>query len=530
MPHFEITTLDIVIVLSYILGTRIVLGWYAAVKARNAGAEGYFLAGRDLRWPIIGLSFYVANMSGSTFVALPASAYYAGIGVYNYEWIPALILVFFIIFVLPHYLRTQVYTVPQFLERRYSRGIRLGFSAFLLAANIFIDAAAALYAGAIIVQTLYPDIPVWLTVSIASLLAGAYIVAGGLRAVVLNDVIQAVMIIIGGAVIAILAIQHVPSWDFVLQHTPPQKLSLVRPADDALMPWPGIFSGVLVIGIYFWCMNQFVMQRALAARSLDHGRWGALFAAFLKLPNLFLLVLPGIIAIQLYPDLKSPDLVFPTLAFDLLPPGWRGLMLASLGAAILSSLEAILNSASTLFTMDFVRTLYPGTSDRDLVRTGKWATLLFMVAAAAWAPQIAYFPTLWQYLQSILSYVTPPIVAIFLLGLFWPRGNRQGAAWTLAVCLPLGICGWIANEILHLTSLQYLYACGLMFLLSCLLFVLISLMNPAPDRETIRDTLWHGVGAQTASRPATATPPWKDYRYLSALLLLLTCLIVATWW
>jgi SSS family solute:Na+ symporter len=405
----------------------------------------------------------------------------------------------------------------------------LGFSAFLLAANIFIDAAAALYAGAIIVQTLYPEIPVWLTVSIASLLAGAYIVAGGLRAVVLNDVIQAVMIIIGGAVVAVLALHQVPSWESVVQQVPPEKLSLIRPANDPVMPWPGILSGVLVIGIYFWCMNQFVMQRALAARNLDHGRWGALFAAFLKLPNLFLLVLPGIIAIRLYPDLASPDLVFPTLAFDLLPPGWRGLMLASLGAAILSSLEAILNSASTLFTMDFVKTLYPDTSDRDLVRTGKWATLFFMVAAAAWAPQIAYFPTLWTYLQSILSYVTPPTVAIFLLGLFWSRGNRHGAAWTLILGLSLGIAGWVANEILHVTKLQYLYACGMLFLLSCLVFIAVSLLTPAPDPETIRDTLWRSGYAEAGSRPSK-TSPWNDYRYLSAVLLLLTCVIVAIWW
>ena len=158
-------------------------------------------------------------------------------------------------------------------------------------------------------------------------------------------------------------------------------------------------------------------------------------------------------------------------------------MLAYLGAAILSSLEAILNSASTPFTMDFVKTLYPDASDRELVRTGKWATLFFMVAAAAWAPQIAYFPNLWTYLQSILSYVTPPTVAIFLLGLFWPRGNRHGAAWTLLLALPLGIAGWVANEILHITKLQYLYAGGMMFLLCCLVFIAVSLLTPPPIRK-----------------------------------------------
>jgi SSS family solute:Na+ symporter len=529
LPQFAISNIDIAIVVIYILGTRLIIGWYAAVKTRNADTESYFLAGRNMTWPIIGLSFYVANMSGSTFIALPASGYYSGISVYHYEWLPAAILVFFAIFILPHYLHSRIFTVPQFLEQRFSRRVRTGFTLFLLIANIFIDAAAALYAGSIILQTLFPQISIWITVSFIALLAGVYTFFGGLRAVVMNDVIQAVMILTGGSIIAYLAFQEIPSWSAASSMIAPEKLSLFRPVNDPVMPWPGIFSGVLVIGIYFWCMNQFIIQRALAAKSLNHARWGALFAGALKLPNLFLLILPGVIATQLYPDLERPDMVFPILAFDLLPVGWRGVMLAALTAAILSSLEAILNSAATLLTMDIVKPARPRLSEHALVKIGKTATLAFMVIAALWAPQINRFPTLWQYLQSILSYVTPPVVAIFLLGLFWKRGNATGAEYTLILGSATGIIGWIMNEILHITGLQYLYAGGLMFLLSCAIFFTASLLSPAPSPAKVRHTVWQCRHWKNDSEALTGTSIFTNYRYLSIGLLVITAVILIIW-
>ncbi|MGB5351873.1 MAG: hypothetical protein WBN10_19845, partial [Polyangiales bacterium] len=176
------------------------------------------------------------------------------------------------------------------------------------------------------------------------------------------------------------------------------------------MPWPGI-AGVFIVGMYFWCTNQFIIQRALGAQTLDDGRWGALFAGLLKLPHLFTLILPGVFATVLYPGLENPDMVFPMLAFDLLPIGLRGFMLAVLAAAMLSSLESILHSASTLFTMDFVQTARPDMDSQQLARWGRGAIVVFMIFAVVWTPQISRFPTLWQYRQSILSYLTPPVVA-----------------------------------------------------------------------------------------------------------------------
>jgi SSS family solute:Na+ symporter len=537
MPSLTVTSLDVAILLAYVLGSRLFFGWYIVRKRRSGSAEEYFLGGRNIPWGIVGLSFYVSNMSGSTFVGLPGSGYLNGIAVYHYEWLPALILVFFAIFLLPRYLAARVYTAPQFLEKRFGRPSKKVFSAFLLLANIFIDAAAALFAGAMVFQVLFPGVPLWLTVLLASLVAGLYIVFGGLDAVVLNDAVQALLIMVGGTLIAWLTFKEIPSWDAVKAATDPGALHLMQPVSDPTLPWPGVFSGVLVVGIYFWCTNQFVIQRALGARSLDHGRWGALLAGFLKLPNLFILILPGVMAVLLYPGLERPDMVFPLLAFDLLPIGLRGLMLAALAAAILSSLEAILNSASTLFTMDFVKDAWPHLPEKRLVRVGQVATLAFMFLSALWAPQITHFPNLWQYLQSILSYVTPPVVAVFLGGIFWARGTAQAGFWTLVSGIPLGVAGWVGNEILGLLDIQFLYASGIMFVLSVALFVGVSLVTDPPELSRLEGLVWRrAIRADSArdlrpGEPALPPAPWyTDFRILSVGLLLAAGAVVVWWW
>ncbi len=530
MTEFYISKIDIAILVAYVLGVRVFFGWAVSRRIRDKGSEGYFLGGRRLTWPLIGLSFYVSNMSGSTFVALPGSAYHYGIGAYNYEWMPALILVVFAIFMLPIFLRNRVVTAPEYLERRFDGWSRVLFSAFLLAANIFIDAAAALYAGATVMTVLFPGVPLWVIVAAAALVAGLYILIGGLEAVVLNDTLQAALIIVGGTVIGAMTLARIPSWEAVRTAAPPNALHLGLPANDPVMPWPGLVTGVLVVGLYFWCTNQFMIQRALGARSLDHGRWGAIFAGALKLPNLFILILPGVMATALYPRLERPDLVFPTLAFDLLPVGFRGLILAALAAAILSSLESIYNSASTLFTFDFAARARPGMSDEQLVRTGRWATVAFMVLSAAWAPQISRFPTLWQYLQSVLSYITPPVVAVFLFGMLWRRATPPAAAVTLAVGLPIGLLGWVVNEIAEVLSIQYLYASGVIFTVSCALMVGVSLVTRPAGEERLGGTVWNRSIWKEDLRALEGAPWYRNWMVLSALLLSATAVIVAWWW
>jgi len=530
MPALTVTTLDLAILISYVLGSRLIFGWYIARKRKQGDAEAYFLGGRNINWVFIGLSFYVSNMSGSTFVGLPGSGYLNGIAVYHYEWLPVVILIVFVTFILPFYLQSRVFTAPQFLEKRYDHRAKLIFSGFLLLANIFIDAAAALYAGAMVMQVLFPAIPLWQTVAVTALIAGVYIFFGGLDAVVLNDTVQALLILVGGTVIAVMTFNRLASWQAFKQAVAPAQLSLIQPASDAVLPWPGIFTGVLIVGLYFWCTNQFIIQRALGARSLEHGRRGSLLAGLLKLPNLFILILPGVMAQSLYHDLDNPDLVFPLLAFDLLPIGLRGLMLAALAAAILSSLESIFNSAATLFTMDFVKHFHPRLSETALVRTGRAATIGFMILAALWAPQIARFPSLWQYLQSILSYITPPVVVIFILGIFWRRGTAAAATLTLAAGIPAGLLGWVLIEIAAVYQFQFLYACGLMTLISSLVFVATSLLTAGPVHSRITPLMWNPAYWRSESRQLENLAWYRNYRYQAAGLLGIALIIVAAWW
>lgn len=530
MPSLTVTPIDLAILITYVLGSRIIFGWYIARRRRQGDSEAYFLGGRNLHWVFIGLSFYVSNMSGSTFVGLPGSGYLNGIAVYHYEWLPVVILIVFITFVLPFYLEARVFTAPQFLEKRFDHRAKLIFSGFLLLANIFIDAAAALYAGAMVLQVLFPDIPLWQIVAMASLIAGLYIFFGGLDAVVLNDTVQALLILIGATAIAVIAYSHLPSWSAMQEAVPSQDLRLINSINDPVLPWPGIITGVLIVGFYFWCTNQFVIQRALGARSLEHGRRGALLAGLLKLPNLFILILPGVMARRLYPDLGNPDMIFPMLAFDLLPVGVRGIMLAALAAAILSSLESIFNSAATLFTMDFVKHFRPQLSEPHLVKTGRIATIGFMVLSTFWAPQIARFPSLWQYLQSILAYITPPVVVVFILGIFWRRGTAAAAFATLAAGVPIGVSGWYLNEIANVYQIQFLYACGLMTVLSSLIFITVSLISSRPSQAQVAPLTWNRVHWQAESTHLRKIPWYRNYRYQSAGLLAISAVIVAMWW
>lgn len=445
---------------------------------------------------------------------------------------PVFILIFFGFFVLPFYMRSRVYTAPEFLEKRYDRNSQLALSGFTIFVTIFIDAAAGLYGVGILVQTLYPGIPIWVTVAGAAVIAGAYIFVGGLEAVVLNDVLQASLILVGATVIAVAAYIKIPSWSAVREANPESAFHLIQPASDDTLPWPGLFTGVLIIGLYYWCFNQYVVQRAMAARDIDHGRWGPLLAALLKLPNLFILILAGLMATVLYPNLENPDQAFPTLAFDLLPIGLRGLMLASIAAALLSTLEAMLNSSSTLVTMDFVKTFRPETSDRALTNIGRFVTLGFMVLAAVWAPQVERFPTLWQYLQSAYGFVTPPIVAVFLMGIFWRRTNRYGAFTALMVGVPLGVVGFIVTQIdaIRLFELQFLYASGLIFLVSCLIAAVVSLATPAPPEEKVDDLTWRRTLWRQESEELRGKPWYQNYRYLTVALVLVTLPILIWWW
>jgi solute:Na+ symporter, SSS family len=525
-PDFTVGPLDLTVIIVYLVASRIIPLWLGARAKKkstkeSSETESYFLGGRNFIWPFVGLSLVATNMSGATFVGLAGGAYNQGISIFAYEWMTTVILAVFIFFILPFYLRSGVFTLPEFLEKRFDRRSRMAFAGFNLFANMFIDMAAALFAGAIVVQTLYPEVPIWVAVAALAILAAIYTVVGGLGAVMISDSIQATVTILGGLIVFIATWRAIPSWDAVYDTAGDDKMSLILPADNPDLPWPGLITGVLIIGLYYWTTNQLVVQRTLGARSLDHGRWGALMAGFIKLTFLFLFILPGVMALTLY-DLDNPDTVFPTLVFDLLPAGLSGLIVAAVIAAITSTVDSILNSASTIVTMDFVKTFKPQTTDRSLVLIGRIATVVALVVAIIWAPFIAQFDTLYNYLQSVLSYLVPPVVAVFLMGIGWKRVNATAAFLTLVILQPLGVIAFIFIEVNEVIELQFLYASGIGFATALVMLTVISIVGKTPDLEKTDELTWKRKYWKEETDTLRGTPVWANYRVLTGIMLAAT--------
>jgi solute:Na+ symporter, SSS family len=533
MPDFSLHLIDIIVIVIYII---VIVGIGIWVSRSTDDTEDYFLAGRSLTWSLIGFSLVASNMSSTSLIGMAGSAYGTGVSVFNYEWMAAIVLIFFTIFLLPLLLKSQVFTMPEFLERRFDSRSRYYFSGFTILGNIFIDTAGALYAGALVIFLLYPSVPFALSVIILALLAGAYTILGGLKAVVYTDTIQAVLLMLGAVLISALAFGKVGSWEVVTSSVDAGMLSLIQPASDEFLPWPGLLFGIPLLGFYFWCTNQFMVQRVLGAKSLDHGRWGALFAGFLKLPVIFIMVLPGIFALILYPELPSmegftPDLIFPVLLFDLLPIGLRGLILVALIAAIMSSIDSTLNSASTLVTMDFAKPLKPEWNDRQLLLAGRVTTFVFMIVAAAWAPMITNFPSLWQYLQSILAYQSPPFVAAFLVGIFWAGANRQSAFWGLVGGHVVSACLFFAIMVFGVIDIHFLYVAPILFVVSIVLMVLISLTTKTKQEYSdIEDFLWTAESYKKETIELAEKPWYQNYRIQSVIILVITGVILYMFW
>lgn len=529
MPEFELALLDVVMVAVYVLAI-VGIGFY--VSGHQKSTDDYFLAGRSLTWSIIGFSLFATNISTSSLVGMAGDAYAYGIAVYNYEWMAVVVLILFALFFLPFYLRSEVFTMPEFLERRYDARARYYFSAVTIAGNILIDTAGSLYAGALVIQILVPSFPVWQGIVILAVLSGLYTITGGLKAVVYTDMIQAVLLIGASTVVSIVAFVQVGSWEAVTDVTPPDMLSLIQPIDDPVLPWPGLLTGVFLLGFYFWGTNQFVVQRTLAAKNLQHGRRGALFAALLKLPVLFIMVLPGTFARVLYgPEvLMQADKVLPMMLFDLLPIGIRGLVLAALVAAIMSSVDSTLNAASTLVTMDFVKKLNPDASNRLLVIVGRSATGIFVLLAAIWAPLIVNFSSLWQYLQTVLAYLSPPVVACFVLGLFWPRANRHGAFAALVVGHVIAGMLALAEWQIPGFGIHFLYVPPLLVTISAGVLIGVSLSGTAPDAETVDKYTWNLSYIERELSHARQQPWYQNFFVQSGLLLLLTASILVLFW
>jgi SSS family solute:Na+ symporter len=422
------------------------IGFYHSRRERTA--SNYFLAGHSVGWFAVGTSLFATNISSEHFIGLAGSGAATGLAVGCYEWSASFCLLLLGWLFVPYYLKSGVYTMPEFLERRFSPGCRWYLTGISIVAYIFTKISVSLFAGGILIR----EIVGWDYMTSAILLVvatGVYTVIGGLAAVIYTDVFQAILLLLGAVVITAIGLDQAGGFAALQASLPPDYFHMIKPATDGTYPWPGTIFGTLILGTWYWCTDQVIVQKTLAAANASEARKGAFFCAALKILPVFILILPGLIAKVLYPAEVTGDNAYPLLVMRLMPPGLRGLMIAALLAALMSSLSSVFNSCSTLITMDVYKKLRPAASERQLVNVGRWSTVAIVAASIFWIPFIKNLNSeVYQYLQSVQSYIGAPITATFVTGILWRGATPQAALVTLIVGGLIGAARF-AMDVLH---------------------------------------------------------------------------------
>ncbi len=475
-------------------------------KAARSGGEqdegAYFLAARTLKWPIIGLSLFSTNISTVHIVGLAEQGYKTGMAYANFELAAIFTLVMLAVFFVPFYLRSHVTTLPDFLEKRFCRKSR-DFLAFIsIISAIFIHIGVSLYAGGAVINALMgwstALSALFPTMIVIALATGLYVVVGGLLAVTLTDAIQTTTLLIGSTIITIFAFNKLGDWQTLQATVGPNMLSVIRDGNDfSGLPWHAVLVGYPVIGIWYWCTDQTIVQRVLGAKNEEHGKAGALFAAFLKLLPMFLFVLPGLLCLALInkgllPELADSKEAFAHMVVNLLPSGLRGLIVAALMAALMGTIAGALNSIATLFSFDLYKRFRPETSNKKLVRIGRIATVTSVVLAILWSPIIGQFDTIFQAIVAMICYVAPPITAVFMVGIFWKRATAKAAVITLWSGFTMGMIVFGLELAKKHTGwpLGSMHASGILCGICILIMIIVSKMGEDTNTEENRSMAW----------------------------------------
>jgi SSS family solute:Na+ symporter len=501
VTHRDLAPVDIAIIAIYFL-IIFGIGFYFARKGRSS--EEYFLAGRNIGWFAIGASLFVSNISTEHFIGLAGSGASSGLAAGNFEWQACLMLLLLGWVFVPFYLRSNVFTMPEFLERRFNRNCANYLATISVIAYIFTKISVHLYAAAIVLQRVV-SWNQW-TVAIVLLLAtGVYTVAGGLAAVIYTDLVQTIILLLGALALTFIGLDKIGGFAGLRAVIPDSYFHMFRASSDAEFPWTGIVFGAPILGLWYWCTDQVIVQRVLSARDEGHAKAGTIFAGFLKVLPVFLLVVPGLIAFALYPQLftkvggqvTNGNIAFPTLIVNLLPVGIVGLMIAALLAALMGAMSSVFNSASTMVTLDFYKKIRPAATEAQLVLFGRIATAGMVVLGLLWVPFIDRLSTqLWIYLQSVQAYISPPIAVCFIFGILWTRMNGQGAISSLLVGFVLGTVRFVLEvldktahyaspAIRMLVDVNFLHYAIFMFVICTLVLIAVSLLFPAPDRQKL---------------------------------------------
>jgi len=524
----NITAIDLVIIAVYIVA----ITWWGLRNAKNKSSSDYFLAGRNMSWKVVGLSLFAASISTSTLVGHSGATFEHGLVIFNYNLISVLVMVFFAWIFLPFYIKSGVYTMPEFLGKRFDHRSRYYFSSITLFAGIFMDVAATLYGSAMIFSIIFPEMSIQLMVIIAAVLAASYTIPGGLSSAIKAELVQAVIIIAGSIVLAYLAFKNVGSWDVLserFQET--TRLHLVRPTDDKGIPWPALIIALPILGFYFWANNQQLVQRVLTSKSVDHGRKGVLFTGFLTVLTMYFIFIPALKASVAFPNTDPVDSIFPAMVTQWMPVALMGVMLAAMIAAMTSSLSACLNAVSTLFTMDFYRKIDKHASSKKLVRVGQLSSLIILIIGTIWAPHIEKFGTLVDYYNEILSYVGPPVVAAFMLGLFWKRANATGIfAGLLSTIVLVLFMTLIGKPYTIIGELHWLYMAPINFFITITVMIFVSLITAPPPLDKIKDNTLTRQFFKDEAASFKGLPFYKDFRIWALVLVLFCFVMLAIYW
>jgi SSS family solute:Na+ symporter len=588
----HITPIDWLVIALY-FGLLMCVAWYVVRKNKNNTAD-YFLAGRNLGWWIIGSSIFASNIGSEHVVGLAGAGATSGVALAHYELHAWCLLILGWVFV-PFYMRSMVFTMPEFLEKRFSTGSRYVLSIVSIVTFIVSKIAVGIFAGGVVFGTLLPEMHMdiggvhidsfWIGSVLVIVLTGLYTTLGGMRAVAYNDAVQAIILIIGSACLTFYGLHKLGGWHEMKVIAGSDMFNLWKPLIPAGVqgtwspvletnaagqvvkqawyfngnfPWLGMLFCAPIIGLWYWCTDQYIVQRALGAPNQTEARRGSIFAAFLKLFPVYLFIIPGIICFALAKSGKIPELAaiigpdghanaaaaqgsFPMMVQYLLPPGLRGIVVAGLLSALMGSLAGVFNACSTLFTVDLYEKWKPKATQAQLVRVGRLATGVMVVVALLWIPVIKNAQGLYGYLQSVQSYLAPPIFVVFFLGVFYKRMTAQGALWAMIVGFILGIFRMLVDTpvTLGLSGLQNGYTPGsflwivnntyfqyfsvLITIVSAIVMVGVSYMTPAPTEGSIQNLTF---ATKTAEGREETRASW-DWHDVAGSAVVLACIMFA---
>jgi SSS family solute:Na+ symporter len=500
--ELAIPVLDLVIIVGYLIGILAV--GILSVRKMKLTSQGYFLAGRSLRWGMVGAALFASNISTIHLVGLAASGYNEGLVWGNFEWMATFTLILLGLVFAPFYFKSRISTLPEFLERRYSSGSRILLAFMAVAAALFIHIGMSLYAGAAVFKQFF-GIDVVTSILIISVITAIYTVLGGLKAVVVTETIQTAILVLGAVAVTLFAIFALPEQGIhnlsqLKAAVRPDQLSMLQSDNSAGLAWYAVFLGYPILGIWYWCSDQTIVQRVLGAKTQRDAQIGPLFAGLLKIFPVFIMVFPGVIGYVLFKDIIGSDSnqTLPVLINRLIPTGLKGLISAGLLAALMSTIAAALNSSATLVAVDIVKRLKPKISDRKQVQIGRISAITVMILAMAWSTQGGRYTSIFEAINAIAAHLAPPITTVFIWGVFWRRGTKQAALTTLIVGFLLGAVSFmvdlpVVGDVKVITDgwgIPFMMQAWWLFCLCSLLYILVSLMTPKPDPASVQGITW----------------------------------------